>query len=78
MYDCEENHERLRRCEKLAAEKNVTIAQLAMAWIFCQGINTFAIASSSSAARVQSNLDALKLELSGAECKWLNLESDEI
>ena len=77
VYDCEENHERLRRCEKLAAEKGVTVAQLAMSWIFRQNINTFAIVSASSAARVQSNLDAMKLELSEAECKWLNLETEE-
>ena len=70
-----ENFERLRRCEILAAEKRVTVSQIAMSWIFRQGMNVFAVVSSSSPARLAQNA-AAELALSPAECAWLNLETD--
>lgn len=46
-YGSEENFERLRRCEILAAEKQATVAQIAMAYIFHQDLNVFAVVSAS-------------------------------
>lgn len=69
-----ENFERLRRCEELAAKKNVKVPQVVMAWIFRQNLNLFAVVSTSSAARMQENIDAMNLELTAEECKYLDLE----
>ena len=77
-YGCEDNYERLARCEELAAKKGCTVAQLAMAWIYHQPINTFAIVTMSSSRRLDENIAALSLSLSEAESRYLNLETDTI
>lgn len=46
-YGYPENYERLRRCEELAEAKGVSVPQIAMAWIFGQNLNTFAVVSTS-------------------------------
>ena len=67
--------ERLRRCELLAKEKQVTVAQIAMAYIFNQNdLRVFAITSSGSKERVKESTAALELRLTNEECAWLNLE----
>jgi len=75
-FFCEENLERLHRCEILAKEKQATPAQIAMAWLYSQNINTFAIVSTSSPQRMQENIDALHIHLTKEEQQWLNLESE--
>lgn len=72
-YLCEANMERLRRAEILAEEKGVTVSQIAMAYIFRQKLNTFAIVSTSNASRMEKNVEALSLELTEQECAWLDL-----
>lgn len=76
-YLCEENIERLRRCEELANRKGCSVPQLALAWIFKQNLDTFAVVSSSNPKRMQSNIDALQLELSQEELAYLNLQKEE-
>ena len=73
-YFCENNIERLRRCEILAKEKNVTVAQIAMAWIYNQPFNVFAISSPTTKQQIEENIVAIDIELSEDESKWLNLE----
>ena len=75
-YAYPENFERLKRCEILAQKKEVTVAQIAMAWIFNQGMDMYAVVSTSSAARMQSNIDALDIKLSEKECRYLDLLED--
>ena len=72
-YGYPENFERLRRCEELAQEKNCTVSQIAMSWLFHQEVNTFAVVSTSSAARMQQNIDAMYIELSKKELLYLDL-----
>lgn len=72
-YISPENLERLRRCEALAAAKGCTVAQIAMAWIYCQNVNTFAIVNTSSPQRMQQNIDAVSLELTQEEAAYLDL-----
>ncbi len=72
-YGCRDNYERLARCEELAKRKNCTVSQLALAWIFHQGINVFAICAMSSPKRIADNAAALALELSDEECRYLDL-----
>ena len=74
-YLCPENMERLRRCELLAKEKQVTVAQIAMAYIFNQhDLRVFALTSPGSKERVKESTAALELQLTDEECSWLNLE----
>ena len=72
-YGYPTNFERLRRCEELAEQKGATVPQIAMAWIFSQNLNAFAIVSTSSKKRMQSNIDALSIELTPAEADYLDL-----
>ena len=77
-YGYPENFERLRRCEELAAKKNVSVPQIAMAWIFCQNMNTFAVVSTSKPERMQQNIDALSVKLTEAETAYLDLKREEL
>lgn len=73
-YACEANFERLRRCEQLAEEKSVPVAEIAMAWLFHQRMNVFALSGSTREETMRVNIAALELPLSERECQWLNLE----
>ena len=73
-YYCENNIERLRRCEVLAQEKKVTVAQIAMAWIYNQPFEVFALSSPVTKKQIEENIAAIDIELSEDERKWLNLE----
>lgn len=75
-YCCEANFERLRRCEILAGEKGMTVAQIATAWIFNQkDLDVYALVSCSP-ANMALNIAASETVLSEDECKWLDLEID--
>ena len=76
-YGYPENFERLRRCEILAEEKKASVSQIAMAWIYSQKLNSFAVVSTAKASRMQENINALHISLTPAELLWLNLEQDE-
>ena len=75
-YACPANFERLRRCEELARQKNVTVPQIAMRWIFGQKMNTFAVVSSSKPGRIRDNLKALTLEMTQEELDYLDLRRE--
>lgn len=77
-YGCPENYERLRRCEELAACKEASVAQIAMAWMYQQGLNVFAVVSTSKASRMQDNIDALYLQLTDEELQYLDLRRDDV
>lgn len=72
-YVSEDNFERLKRCEELAEEKQATVAQIAMAYIFDSGLNTFAVISTRSVERMQQNIKSLSLELTEEEIAYLEL-----
>lgn len=73
-YGHPENYERLRRCEELAKKKHCTVPQIAMAWIYSQELNIFAVVSTSNAKRMQDNIDALHIKLTEEECAYLDLQ----
>ncbi|MCI2049635.1 MAG: aldo/keto reductase [Lachnospiraceae bacterium] len=75
-YCSEANFERLRRCEELAEEKKCAVPQIAMAWLYAQKINVFAIVSTTNPGRMQENTASLELSLTEAEARWLDLETD--
>lgn len=74
-YGCPANYERLKRCEELAKEKHYTVPQIAMAWIYSQELNTFAVVSTSDAKRMRDNIDALHIKLTKEECAYLDLQT---
>lgn len=73
-YGGARNFERLRRCEELAAQKNCSVSQIALSWLLYQDLQTFAVVSSKNKERMQQNVDALKIHLTEAEKKYVNLE----
>lgn len=72
MHPC--NFERLRRVEILAKEKDTTVSNVALSWLFHQPLNVFSIISTSSPARMKQNIEALEIDLDDNEIAWLNLE----
>lgn len=77
-YYCEDNMERLRRCERVAEMKRCSVPQIAMAWVYNQKMNTFAVVSTSNPKRMEENIEALSISLSENELLYLNLESEAL
>ena len=74
-YVCPANFERLRRCESLAAQKGVTVPQLALAWLFNQrSLDVYALVATTRAENMRANAMACDIELTDEECRWLDLE----
>lgn len=65
------NMERLKRAEKLAAEKGCTVAQIAMRYIFANQMNMFALVSTQNPARMRENIEASRNPLTAQEAAWL-------
>ena len=72
VYGCRENGERLARAERLAAKKGCTVAQIALGWLFAQGLNAFALLSASAPERIRSDVQAATL--TRAEADYLDLK----
>lgn len=77
-YVSDDNFERLSRCELLAQKYGATVAQIAMAWIFKNDMNVFAIVSATSAERMKQNIEALSIPLTETECAYLNLKEETL
>lgn len=73
-YAYPQNFERLRRCEELAQEKGCSVSQIAMAWLFAQEINTFAVVSTSKKERMKENIAAMETALTKEELLYLDLQ----
>ena len=74
-YASPENFMRLARCEELSAKKGCSVSQLAIAWMFTQGLNLFAAATTTKVSRIPEQVRALHVELTPEEAAWLNLEN---
>ena len=77
-YCYPENFERLARVEKLAASKNRTVPQIALAWVLNQDFDVFPLVSVPKAEWMASNLEALDISLSKEEVEWLDLRRDNL
>ena len=75
-YASEANFQRLDRAQELANEKGLTVAQIAVAYIFNQPLNIYALIASRSREELQQNITALELDLTPAEVAWLDLRSE--
>ncbi len=76
-YYCKDNMERLRRCELLGTDKDRSVPQIAMAYLFAQPMNTYAVVSTSKASRMIQNIEALNISLGPHDIAWLDLEADD-
>lgn len=75
-YCSPDNFQRLRRCEQLAAEKGLTVAQVAMAWLFNQrALDVYALVAPTKRAHMRANAEALDIVFTEEECRWLDLEA---
>lgn len=74
-YWVEENFERLSRAEQLAEKYGVSVAQIAMAWLFSQDLQVIPLQGGRSRAEFTQALEAAKMKLSAEEVKWLDLEN---
>ena len=74
-YVCPANFERLRRCERLAAQKGVDVPRIALAWLFNQrALDVYALIATTKPENMAVNVAAEALALTDEECAWLNLE----
>ena len=69
-----ENFERLRRAEELAEKKGVTVAELALAWVFRSPMNVFPVVSTTNPERLKKNIGAMEIPITDEERAWLDLE----
>ena len=70
-YCYEENFRRLDRAEQLAADKGVSLPQLALAYVTSQPLDIYALVGCKGGAEFAANLAALSLNLSETERVWL-------
>lgn len=72
-YLCRENLLRLQRCEKMAAERGLSVPQLALAYVLSDPIGIFPAVKCSNPRHLHENLAALAHPLTEAECAWVDL-----
>jgi aryl-alcohol dehydrogenase-like predicted oxidoreductase len=72
-----DNFERLSRVEALAADKGLTVPQVALAFTLNHPLDLYAIVGVLHPDECQANLVALDLELTPTEIAWLDLKQDD-
>jgi len=75
-YCHEQNFQRLDRVLELAAEKGMTVPQMALAYVTNQPSNIFALIGCRSGEEFEANLQALDLKLTPGELDWLDLRRE--
>jgi len=75
-YCCEENFTRLERARALAQEKELTVVQIALAYVLGQPMNMFAVMGCRNPDEFKSNIKALEVKLTPEEIAWLDLKTD--
>ncbi len=78
VYVSATNVERFKRASKLARDKGLTTAQVALAYVLSDPMNTFAVLSASNPAHFKEDVLVLDEALTPSEREWLNLESDSL
>ncbi len=75
-YAREDNFIRLDRTRLLAEKKETTVPQIALAYIFHQPLNCFAVTRSLDPSHFRDSIAALEIDLTDKELAWLDLKSD--
>lgn len=73
-YLADENFERLARAEQLAQQLGVTVAQVAMSWLFNQPLKVIPLQGGENAEMYRQTLAAAEISLTSEQVRWLNLE----
>lgn len=76
VYYNDDNWERYRRAAKLAADKNVSPIQIALAYVLNQSFPTCAIIGPRNPDELQSSIEAMHIPFTPDELAWLNLERE--
>lgn len=76
-YCTPDNFERLDRVETLAGDKNLSIPQIALAYVLNQPLNIFPLVGARSGDEITSNLQSLDTTLTAEEMDWLDLKIDQ-
>jgi aryl-alcohol dehydrogenase-like predicted oxidoreductase len=71
VYCNEDNFQRLDRAEALAAQKSLTLPQIALAYVLSQPLNIFALTGSQNADEFAANAAAVSVRLSPEEIALL-------
>jgi aryl-alcohol dehydrogenase-like predicted oxidoreductase len=75
-YGSPDNFQRLERATRLAEERGLTVAQIALAYVLHLPLNLFALVGPFSTAEFEADVAAGAVELSPSELAWLDLRSD--
>lgn len=76
-YYGDDNFERLRRAERLGAERGVAATAIALAYVLHQPFGTFPLIGPRSIAETASSMAGLGVELSPEQVGWLDLRTDQ-
>ena len=78
VYYSDENFERLRRAQELAALKNVSVAQIGLAYVLQQPFPIIALVGPTSVSSLDDALGALDVELSAEELDFLEVTQETL
>lgn len=70
-YHHQDNFQRLQRLEKLAKEKGLSVAKLALAYVLSYDSHISSIASMSSLKRIEENIETLEMKISEEDMAFL-------
>jgi aryl-alcohol dehydrogenase-like predicted oxidoreductase len=71
----DENFQRVERARQMAREKGVTVAQIGLAWVLSQPFPTHALIGPQTIDEMRDSIQALELDLTADEIRWLDLEA---
>jgi len=72
-YCYEDNFKRLDRAKELAKKKDLSLPQIATAYVMSQPLNIFALTGCQTPDEFKANMDAMNLRLTQEEMSWLEL-----
>ena len=75
-YGTAANFERLDRARALAAERGLTVPQVALAYVLAQPLDLYALVGSESGEEFAANLAASAVRLTPEEVEWLDLRRE--
>lgn len=78
VYYSDENFERLRRAQELAARKNATASQIGLAYILQQAFPVIALVGPTTVSNLEDALGALNVEISAGELDFLDLKEETL
>lgn len=71
VYGSPDNFARLERATELGARRGLSAAQVALAYVLSQPLDTYALVGSATPAELSQNVAAVDVQLTPAELAWL-------